>query len=113
MGKVVLDWDAGDFTGDARPEAVLATALNQLIAIDGKCVPIWCVDLPFSARHVAVDASRRRIIAADRERIFLFSGTGKRLAEIKADFPCDGVVIRDGQIFFRSGNRILCAGKDI
>ena len=107
MGKVIVDWTVGEFIGDTRPEAILATTRNQLVAIDGKCTPLWSVDLPFRPQFVAVDEKNHSIATAGERKFALYNGAGGLIAETELALPCEGLAIRDGRILVRSGKRLL------
>ena len=105
-GRIICDWTTGDFTGDKRPEAAVVTYTNELLAVDGKCAPLWNADIPFRAEMVAVDSVGKRIAAAGKDMLAVYDGKGKLLHVTwlpqKIDYLwCDG------------GKILVCCGPTI
>ncbi|MBR4673424.1 MAG: VCBS repeat-containing protein [Victivallales bacterium] len=106
-GRVICDWTVGDFTGDVRPEIAVITYTDELLAIDGQCVPLWNVDVPFHPSLLAIDAIGKRIVVADKRSLVVFDGNGtqkhfSRLPDCITHLWCNG-----GGIYVVCGKKIL------
>lgn len=107
-GKVIRAWTAGDFTGDARPDAAVSTWNNQLLAIDGTCKPLWTADLPFKGSIVEVNAQTREVIVSDMRHICKVDDKGKITAFVRLPEAIDRLWCHDGKVYVARGNTISC-----
>ncbi len=106
-GKVIRTWTTGNFTGDARPEILVATWSNQLLAIDGECRPLWTADIPCKGTHLAVNSKTQEIIVSDMQTVCKLNGAGKLLAEFRLESRINDLWCSDGKIYVTRGNRIF------
>lgn len=97
-----VDLDVADFTGDARPEAVFVNKYRRLAALDGKCTPLWSVELEFMPEKVlalpkAPGAAQGRILVAGGRNAALYDGAGQPLARLNFDAPVRELITAAGR----------------
>ncbi|MBO5689021.1 MAG: VCBS repeat-containing protein, partial [Lentisphaeria bacterium] len=99
-GYFTRTWTVGDITGDKCPEIFVLTSLDQVLAVNGKCVPLWNRDIPFrGASLITVNESQSRVLVANRQNLAIFDNTGKLLQNLALPRPVQKIWCRDGKVF--------------
>ena len=110
MGKFILDWTTGDFTGTGRNGAILVTLARDMLALDGQLRPLWTASLPFTARFVAIQdhATAPVVAVAGGREGALYDSTGRPAARFTTPTPIAGVfALPDGRIWLASRDAIM------
>ena len=105
-GKVIRTWAAGDFTGDTRPDAAVSTWGNQLLAIDGNCLPLWTADLPIKGTVVEINSKTREVILSDLRHICVVDNSGKLTAFVRLPETMTQLWVHDGDVYIFSAGKV-------
>ena len=105
-GHVICDWTVGDFTGDQRPEAAVITYTDELLAIDGRCEPLWNVDVPFHPTLLAIDDVGKQIAVAEKRSLAIFDGSGRQLHFTRLPLEITHLWCNGGRVFVVSDGTI-------
>ena len=105
-GKVIRNWTTGDFTGDARPDAAVTTWGDQLLAIDGNCLPLWTADLPIKGTVVEIDDRNKEVIISDLRNVCKVDSSGKLTKFVRLPRTLDQLWVKNGSVYILSAGTI-------
>jgi hypothetical protein len=98
-GKIIRTWTTGNFTGDTRPEILVSTWSNQLLAIDGDCRPLWIADLPIKGTAIEVNDKTREIIISDLRNVCKINSSGKLTAFVRLPQTLEQLWVENGSVY--------------